>query len=152
MIVASFEYSVITLVNDITFTATIQRMAYVSWSIETVANEVSMALLINAALSDISCKIKWKWHLIFSENSWFPSEIQWYTNTWTGFRFWNVECSTKRSPYPTTIQISVGGIYLCDITNTEKQLCSPNEPFFVVLEKGFFLNKIFPFGGVLWDL
>ncbi len=25
----------------------------------------------------------------------FPSEIQWYENTRTGFRFWNVQCSTK---------------------------------------------------------
>ncbi len=26
--------------------------------------------------------------------------------------------------------------YLCDVTNTEKQLCSPHESFVVVLEKG----------------
>ncbi len=37
-------------------------------------------------------------------------------------------------------------ITICDVTNTGKQLCSPNEPFVVVLEKGFFLNKISPFG------
>ncbi len=82
----------------------------------------------------------------FSENSRFPSEIQWYKNTSTGFRFWNVQCATKHSPHPATIRIYVGGIYFCDITNTGKQLCSPNEPFVVVLEKGFFLNEISPFG------
>ncbi len=95
--------------------------------------------------------MKWKWHPKFSEDSRFPSEIQWYENTRTGFRFWNVQCSTKLSPHPPTIQISVGGIYfndipLCDITNTWKQRCSPNEPFVVVLEKGFFKNEISPFG------
>ncbi len=43
--------------------------------------------------------------------------------------------------------VLVGGIYFCDITNTGKQLCSPNEPFVVVLEKGFFfLNEISSFG------
>ncbi len=62
------------------------------------------------ALSDIICRMKWKWHPKFSENSWFPSEIQWYKNPRTGFRFWNVQCSTKRSPHPPTIRISVGGI------------------------------------------
>ncbi len=51
----------------------------------------------------------------FSEDSRFPSEIQWYKNTSTGFRFWNVQCSTKCSPHPPTIQISVGGIYFNDI-------------------------------------
>ncbi len=56
-----------------------------------------------------------------------------------------MQCSTKRPP-PPTIQISVGGTYFCDITNTGKQLCSPNEPFVVVLEKGFFKNEISPFG------
>ncbi len=46
-----------------------------------------------------------------------------------------------------TVQISLGGIYLCDVTNTGKQLCSPNEPFVVVLEKGFFFfYEISPFG------
>ncbi len=44
--------------------------------------------------------------------------------------------STKRSPHLPTIRISVGGIYFCNITNTGKQLCSPNESFVVVLEKG----------------
>ncbi len=76
-----------------------------------------------------------------------PSEIQWYKNTRTGFRFWNMQSSTKHSPHPPTIQISLGRIYFCDITNTGKQRCSPNEPFVVVLEKGFFfLNEISPFG------
>ncbi len=97
------------------------------------------------ALSDITCKMKWKWHPKFSENSQFPSEIQWYKNTRSGFQFWNVQCSTKRSPHPPTIRISVGGIYFCDITNTGKQLCRPNEPFVVVLENIYFLNKISPF-------
>ncbi len=46
----------------------------------------------------------------------FPLEIQWYKNTRTGFRFWNVQCSTKHSPHPPTIRISVGRIYFCDIT------------------------------------
>ncbi len=36
--------------------------------------------------------------------------------------------------------------------NTGKQLCSPNEPFGVVIEMGFFLNKISPFGSVLSDV
>ncbi len=90
--------------------------------------------------------MKWKWHPKFSENSWFPSEIEWYKNTRTGFRFWNVQCSTKCFPHPLTIRISVGGVYLCDITNTGKLLCSPNEPFVVVLEKGFFKNEISPCG------
>ncbi len=36
--------------------------------------------------------------------------------------------------------------YLCDITNTGKQLCSPNEPFVVVPENGFKKNEISPFG------
>ncbi len=40
------------------------------------------------------------------------------------------------------IQISVGGVYFCDVTNTGKQLCSPNEPFVVVLEKGFKKKKV----------
>ncbi len=71
------------------------------------------APLTKAALSDIICKMKWKWHPKFSENSWFPSEIQWYKNT-------------RR-----------GGFTICDVTNTGKQLCSPNEPFAVVLEKGY---------------
>ncbi len=90
--------------------------------------------------------MKWKLHPSFSENSRFPSEIQWYKNTRTGFRFWNVQCSTKSSLHPPTIRISAGGIYICDITNTGKQLCSPNEPFVVVLEKGFFKNERSPFG------
>ncbi len=91
------------------------------------------ALLTNAALSDIICKMKLKWHPKFSENSWFPSEIHWYKNTRTGFRFWNVQCSTKRPPPPPPIiQISVSRFKICDVTNTGKQLCSPNEPFVVV--------------------
>ncbi len=90
--------------------------------------------------------MKWKWHPKFSEDSQFPSEIRWYKNTRTGFRFWSVQYSTKRSLHPPTIRISVGGIYFCDITNTGKQLCSPNEPFVVVLEKGFLKNEISPFG------
>ncbi len=57
-----------------------------------------------------------------------------------------MQCSTRRSLHPPTIPISVGGIYFCDITNTGKQLCSPNEPFVVVLEKGFLKNEISPFG------
>ncbi len=69
------------------------------------------APLTNAALYDIICKMKWKWHLKFSENSWFPSEIQWYKNTRSGFWFWNVQCSTKRSPHLPTSRISLGGIY-----------------------------------------
>ncbi len=40
------------------------------------------------------------------------------------------KCSTKSFPRLPTIQISVGRI----ITNTRKQLCSPNEPFVVVFE------------------
>ncbi len=63
-------------------------------------------------------------------------------------------CSAQPSIFPPpTIRISVGGIYFCDITNTEKQLCSPNEPFVVVLEKGFFFFKrnISLWSG-LWDL
>ncbi len=55
-------------------------------------------------------------------------------------------CSAQPRAPPPTIQISVGGIYLCDVTNTGKQLCSPNELFVVVLEKGFFKNEISPFG------
>ncbi len=57
-----------------------------------------------------------------------------------------MQCSTKRSPHLPTIHISVGGTYFCDVTNTGKQLCSPNEPFVVVLEKGFLKNEISPFG------
>ncbi len=67
--------------------------------------------------------------------------------TYTGFRFWNVQSSTKLPPHQPTIWVSVGGIYLYDITNTRKQLCSPNEPFVVVLEKGFyFFHEISSFG------
>ncbi len=51
----------------------------------------------------------------YTEQS-LPLEIQWYKNTRTGFRFWNVQCSTKQSPHPPTIRISVGRIYFCDIT------------------------------------
>ncbi len=69
-----------------------------------------------------------------------------HKNTHTGFLFWKVQSSTKHSPHTPTIQISVGGIYFCDITNTRKQLCSRNKPFVVVLEKGFFENEISPFG------
>ncbi len=76
----------------------------------------------------------------------WKQSIQWYKNTCTGFLFWNVQCSTKHSPHLPTIRISVGWIYFCDITNTGKQLCSPNEPFVVVLEKGFKKNEISPFG------
>ncbi len=90
--------------------------------------------------------MKWKWHPKCSENSRFPSEIQWYKNTSTVFRFSNMQSSTTLSPHPPTIQINVGGIFFCDNTNTGKQLCSPNEPFVVVLEKYIFLNKISPFG------
>ncbi len=32
------------------------------------------------SLSDITCKMKRKWHPWFSEDSRFPSEIQWYKN------------------------------------------------------------------------
>ncbi len=53
----------------------------------------SSAPLTNAALSDITCKMKLKWHPTFSGDCWFPSEIQSYKNTRTGFRFWNVLCS-----------------------------------------------------------
>ncbi len=103
-------------------------------------------LLSQTLLYQTLCKMKWKWHPNFSKNSRFPSEIQWYKNTRTGFWFWNVQCSTKRSPHPPTIRISVGGIYFYDITNTGKQLCSPNEPFVVVLEKGLKKIYISPFG------
>ncbi len=56
-------------------------------------------------------------------------------------------------PHPPTILISVGGIYFNDILmdrfvmsqHPENNVCSPNEPFVVVLEKGFF-NEISPFG------
>ncbi len=79
-------------------------------------SEVSPIMLYtNAVLSDITCKMKWKWHPKFSEDSRFPSEIQWYKNTSTVFRFWNVQSSTKRSPHPPIIQISIGGIYFNDI-------------------------------------
>ncbi len=56
-------------------------------------NAVHKAALLSqtAAISDITCKMKWKWHPKFSENSRFPSEIQWYKNTRTGFLFWNVQ-------------------------------------------------------------
>ncbi len=40
----------------------------------------------------------WKWHPTFSENTWFPSEIQWYKNTRTGFPFW--KCRTQPSIPP----------------------------------------------------
>ncbi len=63
-----------------------------------------------------------------------------------GFDFETCSAQPSVLPPPPTIQISVGGIYLCDITNTWKQLCSPDEPFVVVLEKGFFKNEISPFG------
>ncbi len=56
-----------------------------------------------------------------------------------------MQCSTKRSPHLPTIQIYVGGIYFCDITNKRKQICSPKEPFVVVLEKGCF-KTTYPFG------
>ncbi len=52
-----------------------------------------------------------KWHPNFSEDRQFPSEIQWYWNSRTGFRFWNVQSSTKCSPHRPAIQISVGGVY-----------------------------------------
>ncbi len=38
------------------------------------------------------------------------------------------------------------GFTVWDVTNKGNQLCSPNEPFAVVLEKGFSKNKISPFG------
>ncbi len=37
---------------------------------------------------------------------------------------------------PPTIRISEGGIYFCDVTNTRKQFCSPNEPFCCCSWKG----------------
>ncbi len=37
-----------------------------------------VTLYTTAALSDITCNIKWKWHPQFSENSWFPSEIKFF--------------------------------------------------------------------------
>ncbi len=63
--------------------------------------------------------------------------LQWYKKNRMGFRFWNVQSSTKRSPHPPTIQTPVGGIYLCDVTNTGNQLWSKNKLFVVVLENDF---------------
>ncbi len=54
----------------------------------------SSAPLTNTALTDITCKMIWKWHPTFSEDSRILSEIQWYKKTCTGFRFWDVQtCS-----------------------------------------------------------
>ncbi len=53
-----------------------------------------------------------------------------------------MQCSIKRSPHQPTIQIS--GFTICDITNTGKQLCNPNETFIVVLKKK--KKEISPFG------
>ncbi len=45
--------------------------------------------------------------IIFWKQS-VPSEIQWYKNTPLGFRFWNVQCSTKRcSPNIHTTQTKI---------------------------------------------
>ncbi len=98
--------------------------------------------------------MKWKWHPEFSEDSRFPSEIQWYKNARTGFRFWNVQCSTKRSPHPPTIRISVGGIYFNDILMGRFVISQTPENNAVVqtsrslqfLKSVFFLNEISPFG------
>ncbi len=90
-------------------------------------NTVHKAALRSQTLLYQTCKMKWKWHQHFSEDSRFPSEIQCYKNTNTRFWFWNVQCSTKRSPHPPTIWITVGGIYFNNIlidcfaiTNTRK--------------------------------
>ncbi len=72
--------------------------------------------------------------------------IQWYKNARTGFPIWNAQCSTKHYPHPPTRSNFRRRDLFCDITNTGTQLCSPNEPFVVVLEKGFLKNKISPFG------
>ncbi len=55
----------------------------------------SSAPLTNAALSDITCKIKLKWYPKCSEDNRFPSEIQRYKNTHTGFRFWNLQFQSQ---------------------------------------------------------
>ncbi len=52
----------------------------------------------------------------------------------------------QASPPPQPLKFLLVGFTVCDVTNTGKQLCSPNEPFVVVLEKGFFKNEISPFG------
>ncbi len=104
------------------------------------------APLTNAALSDIICKMKWKWHLKFSANSWFPSEISDIKTPALGFDF--ETCSAQPSVLPTCqpVEFPEAGFTISDVTKTGKQLCSPNKPFVVVLEKVFFLNEISPFG------
>ncbi len=50
----------------------------------------------------------------------------------TRFRFWNVQCFTKRSPQPPTILISVGGIYFNDILKERFVISQIQENNFVV--------------------
>ncbi len=79
---------------------------------------------------------------------WNENDIQNFLKTVGFYQKYSDIKTTKRAELnqgfspPPNIQI-----YLCDITNTGKQHCSPNEPFVVVLEKGFFFfYERAPFG------
>ncbi len=81
--------------------------------------------------------------------------LQKYKNTRTGFRFWNVQCSTKHSPHPPTIQISVGGIYLNDILMSRFVISQTTENNDVVRcssWKGIFKKRDICLWSGLWDL
>ncbi len=75
---------------------------FISMCVPWESNPQPFALLTQCSTTEpqehIICKMKWKWHPKFSENSRFHSDIQWYKNTSTGFWFWNMQCSTKHSP------------------------------------------------------
>ncbi len=78
-------------------------------------------------LQDIKCALK------LSEDSWFLSEILWYKTPALGLI---LKCAELKAFSPPANHLNFSRRdYFCDVTNTGKQLCSPNEPFVVVLEK-----------------
>ncbi len=60
-------------------------------------NYLSAGGAVGVVEIDVS-QMKWKLHAKFSENSWFPSEIQWYKNTSMGFDFDRAALNQVSSP------------------------------------------------------
>ncbi len=75
------------------------------------------------------------------------SEIQWYKNTSAGFDFETCRAQPSVLP-PANHSNPRRRDYLCDVTNTRKQLCSP---FVVVLDKRFFFKQNISVWSGLWD-
>ncbi len=119
------------------------------------------------ARTDVARHIRVVMLLLFWARGWEKQRFFDMAKTWCYSSTSSSSClmhSTKRSnhdlapPQPPTIQISVGWIYFndilmgCFVISQNIQRCSPNEPFVVVLEKGFLKKRNIFLWSELWDL